>query len=119
MDILCSKLVFFIIISHFTGLDKHTIYYRICTLQNSNFYDRGHWTNFVGTLLFIWDTVVLQSFQWRVVNNGYHQIFPAIPLNLMLLYNLMTNKSIDEERAANEKIRVALDSPITAVGKAI
>lgn len=39
--------------------------------------------------------------------------------NLMLLYNLMTNKSIDEERAANEKIRVALDSPITAVGKAI
>jgi hypothetical protein len=39
--------------------------------------------------------------------------------NLMLLYNLMTNKSIDEERAANEKIRVVLDSPITAVGKAI
>jgi hypothetical protein len=31
----------------------------------------------------------------------------------------MTNKSIDEERAANEKIRVVLDSPITAVGKAI
>lgn len=39
--------------------------------------------------------------------------------NLMLLYNLMTNKSIDEERANNEKIRIVLDSPITGVGKAI
>ena len=39
--------------------------------------------------------------------------------NLMNLYNLLTNKAIDEERASNEKIRVVLDSPITAVGKAI
>jgi hypothetical protein len=46
-------------------------------------------------------------------------VLPDGSPNLMLLYNLMTNKSIDEERAANEKIRVALDSPITAVGKAI
>ena len=46
-------------------------------------------------------------------------VLPDGSPNLMLLYNLMTNKSIDEERAANEKIRVVLDSPITAVGKAI
>jgi hypothetical protein len=46
-------------------------------------------------------------------------VLPDGSPNLMLLYNLMTNKAIDEERAANEKIRVVLDSPITAVGKAI
>jgi hypothetical protein len=31
----------------------------------------------------------------------------------------MTNKSIDEERAANEKVRIVLDSPLTGVGKSI
>ncbi len=46
-------------------------------------------------------------------------VLPDGSPNLMLLYNLMTNKSIDEERAANEKIRVALDYPITAICKAI
>lgn len=39
--------------------------------------------------------------------------------NFMNLYNLLTNKAIDEERAENEKIRVVLDSPISGVGKAI
>jgi len=46
-------------------------------------------------------------------------VLPDGSPNLMLLYNLLSNKAMDEERAANEKIRVVLDSPITAVGKAI
>lgn len=46
-------------------------------------------------------------------------VLPDGSPNLMLLYNLLSNKAFDEERAANEKIRVVLDSPITAVGKAI
>jgi hypothetical protein len=37
--------------------------------------------------------------------------------NLMNLYNLLTNKAIDEERAANEKVEIVLDSPVTGVGK--
>lgn len=39
--------------------------------------------------------------------------------NLMNIYNLLTNKAIDEERAANEKIQVVLTSPISGVGKAL
>jgi hypothetical protein len=46
-------------------------------------------------------------------------VLPDGSPNLMLLYNLMTNKSIDEERAANEKVRIVLDSPLTGVGKSI
>lgn len=46
-------------------------------------------------------------------------VLPDGSPNLMLLYNLMTNKSIDEERANNEKIKIVLDSPLTGVGKAI
>lgn len=46
-------------------------------------------------------------------------VLPDGSPNLMLLYNLLSNKAFDEERAANEKIRVVLDSPVTAVGKAI
>ena len=38
--------------------------------------------------------------------------------NLMLLYNLVTNKAVDKERAENEKINIAFDSAITGVGKA-
>lgn len=38
--------------------------------------------------------------------------------NLMNLYNLLTNRAIDEERAANEKVEVVLTSPISGVGKA-
>jgi hypothetical protein len=38
--------------------------------------------------------------------------------NLMLLYNLITNKAVDKERAENEKINIAFDSAVTGVGKA-
>lgn len=38
--------------------------------------------------------------------------------NFMNLYNLLTNKAIDEERASNEKVEIVLDSPVTGVGKA-
>jgi hypothetical protein len=36
----------------------------------------------------------------------------------MLLYNLVSNKAVDKERAENEKISIALNSGITGVGKA-
>jgi hypothetical protein len=39
--------------------------------------------------------------------------------NLMLLYNLVTNKAVDKERAENEKINIAFDSAVTGVGKAL
>ena len=37
--------------------------------------------------------------------------------NFMNIYNLLTNKAIDEERASNEKVEIVLDSPVTGVGK--
>jgi hypothetical protein len=46
-------------------------------------------------------------------------VLPDGSPNLMNLYNLLTNKAIDEERAANEKIQVVLTSPISGVGKAV
>ena len=36
----------------------------------------------------------------------------------MLLYNLVTNKAVDKERAENEKVNIVLNSGITGVGKA-
>ena len=39
--------------------------------------------------------------------------------NLMLLYNLITNKAVDKERAENEKLQIVMNSTITGVGKAI
>ena len=37
--------------------------------------------------------------------------------NLMLLYNLMSNKGVDTERAENEVVQVVLTSTIGGVGK--
>jgi hypothetical protein len=37
--------------------------------------------------------------------------------NLMLLYNLMSNKGVDTERAENEKVQIVLKTPATGVGK--
>jgi hypothetical protein len=37
--------------------------------------------------------------------------------NLMLLYNLMSNKGVDTERAENEVVRIVLKTPATGVGK--
>lgn len=37
--------------------------------------------------------------------------------NLMLLYNLASNKGVDIERAENEKVEVVMKTPITGVGK--
>lgn len=38
--------------------------------------------------------------------------------NLMLLYNLASNKGVDIERAENEKVEIVLNSTFTGVGKA-
>jgi hypothetical protein len=38
--------------------------------------------------------------------------------NLMLLYNLMSNKGTDTERAENESIQIVLTTPVSGVGKA-
>jgi hypothetical protein len=46
-------------------------------------------------------------------------VLPDGSPNLMNLYNLLTNRAIDEERAANEKVEIVLTSPISGVGKAI
>ena len=46
-------------------------------------------------------------------------VLPDGSPNLMLLYNLVTNKAVDKERAENEKINIAFDSAITGVGKAL
>lgn len=45
-------------------------------------------------------------------------VLPDGSPNFMNLYNLLTNKAIDEERAANEKIEIVLNSPVSGVGKA-
>ena len=37
--------------------------------------------------------------------------------NLMLLYNLMSNKGVDTERAENESVQVVLTSTFGGVGK--
>jgi hypothetical protein len=38
--------------------------------------------------------------------------------NLMLQFNLSSNKGVDIERAENEKIEIVLKTPITGIGKA-
>ena len=45
-------------------------------------------------------------------------VLPDGSPNLMLLYNLVTNKAVDKERAENEKVNIVLNSGITGVGKA-
>ena len=37
--------------------------------------------------------------------------------NLMLLYNLASNKGVDIERAENEKVEIVLKTPATGIGK--
>jgi hypothetical protein len=37
--------------------------------------------------------------------------------NLMLLYNLMSNKGVDAENAENGKVQVVMTSPVTGYGK--
>lgn len=39
--------------------------------------------------------------------------------NLMNIYNLITNKSIDKERAENEQVQIVLTSPVSGVGKSL
>lgn len=46
-------------------------------------------------------------------------VLPDGSPNLMLLYNLITNKAVDKERAENEKTEIVLTSPITGVGKSL
>ena len=37
--------------------------------------------------------------------------------NLMLIYNLVSNRGVDIERAENEKVEVVMKTPVTGIGK--
>lgn len=59
---------------------------------------------------------VIQELQQLGIPTG---TLPDGSPNLMLLYNLASNKGVDSERATNEKTLIVLDSPLTGVGKAL
>jgi hypothetical protein len=46
-------------------------------------------------------------------------VLPDGSPNLMNIYNLITNRSIDKERAENEQVQIVLTSPVSGVGKSI